>query len=236
MIQDQQIQNPEDEAAELLRLEGVIDMTVSQANTLRDAMRMAVSGRPGAALDAARAVAVIRAQVEEQQRPALRHLVRRVDLAEIYRDYDGHEPGAVLAVGRDGLLLLAKTGTLNSTQLRAGRNYRFLFEQAGKGAGLGSQLDDRPRAPRSTSHGAVAAGLFRAYVGVHLTRIDKAVLAADRTGRQLAVLRAVAGEGRTVNSLGKGGRARQERTKTLGLALDLVHRELHGVLQSLVVK
>jgi hypothetical protein len=236
MIQDQEIQSPEDEAAGLLRLEGVIDMSALQVAQLRDVMRMAVSGRPGAAAEAARRVAVIRAQLNDVQRPTLHRQVRADDQAEIYQDDQGDEPGAILAVGRDGLLTLAKSGGLTATQLTAARTYRFLYEQAGRGAGLGSQLDDKPRAKRSTSHSIVAAGLYRAYVGVHLTRIERAVMLVDRTGRQLSVLRAVAGEGRTINSLGKGGKGREQRTKALALALDHVALQLHAVKSALVVK
>ena len=231
MIQDQEIQNPEDDAAELLRsIETLGDQAADQMVRLRDAMRLSISGQPGAALEASRQVAVVRAELDAMHQRLRDAGLRRQDIVV---PFDGR---AVQALGRDGLAYLVRKGALTATDVSAALTYRFLFENAGKGAGLGSQLEDKPKAIRSTSHGAVAAGLFRAYLGVHLTRIDQAVMASDRTGRRLSYVRNVAGEGRTIRSLGHVGRAAGVAVATLRDGLAVVAHELHDVKRHLFMK
>lgn len=133
---------------------------------------------------------------------------------------DGEGPLRISA--RDGLGSLALAKSLTDVELRDALAYRVLYEFAGKGAGLGSQLEDRPKAVRSTSHGAVAFGLHRAYVGVRLTGIETAVASADASGRALTVLRAVAGDGHTIRSLGGGGDTKRKNLEALRLALRVV--------------
>lgn len=222
MTKNQKTTHQEDEAAELLRFQDVNGLTADMAARLREAMRLSVSGAPGATVQALREIALVRVELRDHQRAALAGSIRVGDLA-----VPTDEHGGFHAVGRDGLAGLARKGNLTNTELSAALAYRFLFEQAGKGAGLGSQLEDRPKSIRSSSHGAVAAGLLRAYVGVRLTAIETAVMQADRSGRSLSVLRAVAGEGRTIRSLGGGGRARDAHTQTLASALRVVHAQLH---------
>lgn len=141
---------------------------------------------------------------------------------------DFNNVGAKRIKSRDGLFSLVESGALNRTEDQVARAYRLLFEHAGKGAGLGSQLEDRPRTVRDSSHSAVAAGLYRAYVGVRLTGVETAVASADRTGRALSVLRAVAGEGRTIRSLGGGGNTRDANQRALHLALRVALAALQG--------
>ncbi|ATC25199.1 hypothetical protein [Caulobacter vibrioides] len=231
MIQDQEIQNPEDEAAQLLRsIETLGDQAADQMVRLREAMRLSISGQPGAALEAARRVAVVRAELDAMHQRARDAGLRRQDIVVPFDDR------AIQALGRDGVAYLARKGSLTSTDVSTAMTYRFLYENAGKGAGLGSQLEDKPKAIRSTSHGAVAAGLFRAYIGVHLTRIDQAVMASDRTGRRLSYVRSVAGEGQTIRSLGLGGRAREQAVVILREGLGVVAYELHDVKRRLFMK
>jgi len=154
---------------------------------------------------------------------AVDQAMRRGEKVETYND-----AGAKRIKSRDGLRSLVESGALTETDERVGLAYRLLFEQAGKGAGLGSQLEDRPRSIRDSSHGAVAAGLFRAYAGVRLTGVETAVAAADRTGRALSMLRAVAGEGRTIASVGGGGNTRRTNLQALKVGLRVALAALHG--------
>lgn len=231
MIQDQKIQTPEEDAGELMRaIDALGDAAADQMRGLRDAMRLSASGEPGATLEAARRVAVIRAEIEATQQRLRDAGLRRQDIVVPFDDR------AVHALGRDGVAYLARKGALTATDVSTAMTYRFLFENAGKGAGLGSQLEDKPKAIRSTSHGVVAAGLFRAYIGVHLTRIDQAVMASDRSGKRLHFVRAVAGEGSTLRSLGKVGRAARAAVAELREGLSVVAQELHDVKRHLFMK
>jgi len=139
-----------------------------------------------------------------------------------------NDDGARRIKTRDGLASLQEGGAITEDEAKAGMAYRLLFEEAGKGAGLGSQLEDRPKSIRSSTHGAVAHGLFRAYVGVRLTGIETAVSNADASGRALAALRAVAGEGRTVRSLGQGGDVKKKNLAALRLALRVARAAIAG--------
>jgi hypothetical protein len=128
----------------------------------------------------------------------------------------------------DGLAALFDSGALSEEELNTGLVYRLLYEEAAADGGVGSQLEDRVRAPACSSHGAVAAGLLRAYAGVRLTGVERAVQNADRGGQTLIVLRAVAGEGRTVRSLASSGGARLSATSRLKRALLIVAAALRG--------
>lgn len=144
-----------------------------------------------------------------------------------------NDAGAKRIKSRDGLGSLAE-GTakrlpaITAQEAKDGMAYRLLWEMAGKGAGLGSQLEDRPRAIRDSSHGAVAHGLMKAYVGVRLTGIETAVSHADASGRALNVLRAIAGEGRTLRSLGQGGDVKRKNLAALRLALRITRAAIEG--------
>jgi len=136
--------------------------------------------------------------------------------------------GAARVRGRDGLASLLDAKALTEDEVKVGLAYRLLFEQCGPGSGLGSQLEDRPRAVRASTHGAVAYGLLKAYAGVRLTGVDTAVQNADASGRALAVLRAVAGEGRTIRSLGGGGNTRDANLEALKRGLRIALAALKG--------
>jgi hypothetical protein len=133
-----------------------------------------------------------------------------------------NDAGARRIKSRDGLAALFESGALTSSAYFAGHAYRLLFETAGTGAGLGSQLEERVRAPSGSTHGAVAAGLFRAYAGVRLTAFDRAIVRADKTGRALTAVRLIAGEGQTLSSLAPGGTVKQRWRGALILGLGVV--------------
>jgi len=129
---------------------------------------------------------------------------------------------------RDGLASLLDAKAITEEEAKVGLAYRLLFEECGPGSGLGSQLEDRPRAIRASTHGAVAHGLLRAYAGVRLTGVETAVQHADASGLALAVLRAVAGEGRTIRSISKGGQANLRNVEALKLGLRIALAALKG--------
>jgi len=135
--------------------------------------------------------------------------------------------GAVRVRERDGLWGALESGVITSAMAEAGFEYRARFEAAGAEQ-LGSQLGrvGEGMVKASSSHGATARGLFRAYAGVQVTTAEAHVLTADPTQRALTVLRAVAGEGRTIRSLGQGGNARAANGKALAVALPIVARSL----------
>lgn len=217
MANNQKIQSTDERAAELLRAQDVAEMSAEHVARLRDIMAMAVSGKPGDARKAARDLALVSIEIKAAQKLAMEALTGAGDLAVAFRDR-----GAVHALGRDGLALLARTKALTEAQVNVAMSYRYLYEQAGAGAGLGSQLEDKPRAVRASTDNLVAGALHRAYVGVRLTDMERAVMRADRTGRAITVLRAVAGDGRTLRSLGNGGNVKAANKAALILALDVL--------------
>jgi hypothetical protein len=165
----------------------------------------------------------VRDELDASLDDVARAAMRRGERVSQYND-----DGARRIKSRDGLAALAEGGAISEQEAKDGMAYRLLFEEAGKGAGLGSQLEDRPKSIRSSTHGAVAHGLFRAYVGVRLTGIETAVNHADASGRALAALRGVAGEGRSVRSLGRGGDVRTKNLAALRLALRVVRAAIEG--------
>ncbi|MDP3405058.1 MAG: hypothetical protein Q8S03_10240 [Brevundimonas sp.] len=137
-----------------------------------------------------------------------------------------NEDGAVRVSSRDGLWSALFADHVTEHQYNGGMEYRALVEHVASSGGS-SQLANVSEV-RGGGGGADAAqrrGLHRAYAGIRVTDAEAAVQAADRSGRALLVLRAVAGEGRTVSSLGKGN-ARVANLRALGLALDIVCRAL----------
>lgn len=129
---------------------------------------------------------------------------------------------------RDGLASLVDAKAITEAEAKVGLAYRLLFEQCGPGSGLGSQLEDRPRSIRASTHGVVAHGLLKAYAGVRLTGVERAVQHADASGRALAVLRAVAGAGHTIRSLGAGGNTNRANLAALQVALRITRAALEG--------
>ncbi len=216
-------------AVYLLRNAAQFGLTEDQRSRLSRAYRLnhhlyaSKAARSEAQRESRQLILAVQQELSSAVVEAAEQAIRRGEKVETYND-----AGAKRVKGRDGLRSLVESGALTETDERVGLAYRLLFEQAGKGAGLGSQLEDRPRSVRDSSHGAVAAGLFRAYAGVRLTGVETAVASADRTGRSLALLRAVAGEGRTLRSLAEGGNAKRANLKALQLALRVALAALHG--------
>jgi len=122
-------------------------------------------------------------------------------------------PAAYRMRSRDGLTSARETGVITPAQHKAGMAYRLCFEaQAG---GLKSALANAGMIGGGGSHGEALAqrrtgALQQAYMMGRLRGMEKGA-----TDRELMVLRAVAGEGRTIRSLGDGGNVKRANVAAL---------------------
>lgn len=122
----------------------------------------------------------------------------RGEKVEVFND-----DGAVCIKGRDGLYSLIAAGSLTEAEANTAIAYRALFESCGY-ADLGSQLgrvSGQPGSQRTSTASMHLSKLNSVYASVQLVAADAAV-GSDL----LPVLRAVAGEGRTLRSLRTSGR------------------------------
>jgi len=135
-----------------------------------------------------------------------------------------NDAGARQITDRDGVAALVKAKALTDADARTALSYRYLFEHAA--AGLRSQLGavDEGGSKRAVAglSARSAAQLHRAYVLARLDQVERAVLADQENGLELAVLRIVAGEGRALSSVTSRGKSR-------GLYLDALRRALGSV-------
>lgn len=219
-------------AVHLYRNAEVIGADVDQRRRLRMAASLCVRGNhpPYSATEAGRQDRVEAGKIADAVQRELRDAIQQaLYLAQAMGEsvVPFNTAGAVRIRERDGLWGALESGVITSAMAEAGFEYRARFEAAGAQQ-LGSQLGrvGEGSIKASSSHGATAAGLFRAYAGVQVTTAEAHVLTADPTQRALTVLRAVAGEGRTIRSLGHGGNTRAANGKALALALPIVARSL----------
>lgn len=131
----------------------------------------------------------------------------------------------VVGTGPDGVAT-ARDHERAKVLVFAGLAYREMVEAAGAGA-LRSQLEDRVSAGNSgTSDGIVWGALDRAHMAVMLGDVERAVVAAFPYGRELGLLRQVAGLGASLRSCCGGGeemdRARASLIAVLGLVATLL--------------
>ena len=119
--------------------------------------------------------------------------------------------GTLRLTSRDGLQTLLERGGLEGPEHQAGLLYRRCYETLT--AGPRSNLN-RDFAGGARGFGEAPANGF---AEIRAFRAQKLALweALATTGRQLWVLRLVAGQGRTINSLGAGGSARLANTRAL---------------------
>ncbi|WP_029418058.1 hypothetical protein [Brevundimonas bacteroides] len=165
---------------------------------------------------------------EQLGKVAAADLEGRVDGGEVYKP--------IRISSRDGLATLFETGKLSTSQYSALRSYRIAFEMAAadlRVANLNPLGVSPSRRFASGLAARSAAELQRAYVLARLRQIELAV--AGKGPRELRVLRAVAGEGRTIRSLGGSGNAREADTKALiraaEAALDVLSKPVHAGLK-----
>jgi hypothetical protein len=129
--------------------------------------------------------------------------------------------GKLRVTSRDGLQTLYEQGGLGRPEYEAGLLYRRCFEalNAGPRSNLNRDLASGVRGS-CEPHGETFAEL-RAYRAEKLKQWEALAL----TGRQVWVLRLVAGEGRTINSIAPGGSARLTNTRALTEALAAIAKE-----------
>lgn len=211
-------------ALHLFRNADVIGCDVDQRRRLRHAAQLCVRGNqaPYSRTAEGRADRIEAGRIAHEVQVQLKASAADVAAAQGEKVEAFNDAGALRVKGRDGLWSAVSAGDITQAAAETGLAYRLLFETAGASQ-LGSQLGrvDEAAVKAATSHGAAARGLFRAYAGVRLTTAEALVLKADPTQRALRVLRAVAGEGRTIRSLG-GGVPRKLNATALGLALDVM--------------
>jgi hypothetical protein len=129
--------------------------------------------------------------------------------------------GGLRITSRDGLQSLYEHGGLERPEYEAGLMYRRCYEtlQAGPRSHLNRDF-------ASGVHGfaeAPAAGFaeLRAFRAERLKQWE----GLARNGRQVWILRLVAGEGRTINSVASGGSARAANTRALMEVLEAIAKE-----------
>lgn len=145
----------------------------------------------------------------------------------VERIVDPLSPAAYRRKSRDGLGSLAQSGAISAGEHRAGLAYRHCYEV--QAAGLRSNLGNAQGGGGVTPVGFSLPGqaaLHRAYVMARLTQMDRAVAGAMTDGREVAVLRLVAGEGRTLTSIAAGGNAKVANLAALKRALAAVAKVL----------
>ncbi|MBJ7446838.1 MAG: hypothetical protein JHC81_04825 [Brevundimonas sp.] len=165
---------------------------------------------------------LIAASVRDELKVAIDEVIYAAQArGEAVSDYN--TDGAKRIKGRDGLWSLADSGGLSEAQFNTGLMYRGLYERVMVG-GIGSQMSSvgELRATKASTAGQIGQGLHRAYAGVRLTAAETSVRCAEK----VALLRAVAGEGRTIGSLSSSGHRRKVLITSLGIALDVVRISL----------
>lgn len=123
--------------------------------------------------------------------------------------------GRLRITSRDGLQTLLERGGLERPEYEAGLMYRRCYETltAGPRSNLNRDFMSGVRGVADASADGFAE--LRALRAQQLARWE----ALADAGRQLWVLRLVAGQGRTINSLGSGGSARLANTRAIVEAL-----------------
>jgi len=123
---------------------------------------------------------------------------------------------------RDGLQTLLERGGMEPPEYEAGMMYRRCYEtlSAGPRSNLARDLMTGVR-------GGFAEGGSDSFAEIRAFRAQRLAEweALAATGRQLWVLRLVAGQGRTINSLATGGSARLANTRALGEVLRAIAME-----------
>lgn len=131
------------------------------------------------------------------------------------------QDGQLRITSRDGLRTLFEGGGLEGPEYEAGLQYRRCYETMAAG----------PRSNLSRDFASGVRGFGEApaegFAELRMFRAEKLARweALAETGRQLWVLRLVAGQGRTINSLASGGSARLANTRALAEVLKVIAQE-----------
>jgi hypothetical protein len=169
----------------------------------------------------------LRAIIEAgQAREEARALAERLEeTARLERARGGEvqqADGRMRLTSRDGLLTLYERGGLDRAGYEAGQLYRRCYETLT--AGPRSNLN---RDFLGGVRGGFAEDAADCFAEIRAGRAQKLAAweALATSGRQLWVLRLVAGQGRTINSIAPGGSARLANTRALTEVLDAIAKE-----------
>ncbi|HUO23636.1 MAG TPA: hypothetical protein VMU59_14060 [Caulobacteraceae bacterium] len=162
-----------------------------------------------------------RAKVRAEERAVEAGLNETVALARLRGEAVDRGGGGLRVTSRDGLQTLFEQGGLPRTEYDAGLLYRRCFEALAAGPRSNLNRDFAAPVRGFSEAGAAAFAELRAGRAENLQAWE----ALARTGRQLWVLRLVAGEGRTINSIAPGGSARLANTKALTAVLEAIARD-----------
>jgi hypothetical protein len=153
---------------------------------------------------------------------ALAERIEETARLELARGGDVERQGGRLRLtSRDGLQTLYERGGLERPEYEAGLMYRRGFEALSAGPRSNLNRDFSTGVRGFSEAGADGFAEIRALRAEQLARWE--TLAGG--GRRLWVLRLVAGQGRTINSLGSGGSARLANAKALLEALRAIALE-----------
>ncbi len=129
--------------------------------------------------------------------------------------------GRLRITSRDGLQSLREHGGLEQPEYEAGMMYRRCYETLAGGPRSNLNRDFLSGVRGFAEAAADGFAELRAMRARRLARWE----ALARSDRQLSVLRLVAGEGRTINSLASGGSARAANARALTEVLRAVAME-----------
>jgi hypothetical protein len=215
-------------ASHLLRNAIALGLTAGQRRRLIEAYRLCLDVRTNADQTEGRRIAN---EVREELNAAVQAVVitaeQRKEKVTAFND-----AGAVQVVGRDGVATLARTKSLTDGEARTAIAYRYLFEHAS--AGLRSQLgaieEGGSKRPAAGITARSAMQLHGAYVLARLDQVERAVLADQVNGLELAVLRLVAGHGVALSTVATGSKSKALYLATLRRALASAAVAIHAPL------
>ena len=185
-------------------------------------MRAASSrkGRGLSAEDLARLTAE-RAAARAEARAHEGRMQETVSLAHARGEAVEQVHGRLRVTSRDGLQSLFEQGGMEPPEYEAGMLYRRCYEalSAGPRSNLARDFSSGVRGFSEAPADSFAE--LRAFRAEKLKNWE----ALAKTGRQAWVLRLVAGQGRTINSIAPGGSARAANTKALMAVLGEIAKE-----------
>lgn len=196
-------------AEHLLRNAEALALSLAQVQRLRQAFQL-LRGTRRQQADGGRIAVEVRCEVDGAIIAAVAAARARGERVQRFND-----AGAYRIKGSDGIASLTEAGALTPAEIQAATAYRQCFE--GSTSSLGSSL----RNAGGTGGGSLTAvaRLHQTYLKLRLDKIDQAIGHMSRDRRELAVLRAVAGRGETLRSLGAGGDTKKANLRALKRAL-----------------
>ncbi len=177
-------------------------------------------GRGMSAQDLARLTAE-RAAARAEARALEDGMAQTAELARNRGESVEQAQGRLRITSRDGLQSLFEHGGLERPEYEAGLMYRRCYEtlHAGPRSNLARDFSASVRGfAEAPAEGFAELRAFRAEKLRHWEGLAQ-------TGRQVWILRLVAGQGRSINSVAPGGSARAANTKALMVLLGEIARE-----------